>query len=249
MSGIAGFYFANQVTPYVILFIERDGSTYLSSLLISHPQIEAVYERFAVLKQKGAGAKEQLDWVRSFFTPPFIGRKAAVGFKTKLVDVADLDAFANLLKEKGCHIIQMKRRNRIKAVVSRINARRLHDKSGNWNLYKEEDRLPPMNVDLQEFATFLKEREDADNELDDFVTKLGLPTLLVTYEEIMTNKDQVLSRVFDFLKVPHLPLEGKTLKNTSDDLRDVVLNFQELRSCYAGTPYEAMFDEVLAPAE
>jgi hypothetical protein len=38
MPKLPGFYLRNQVTPYVILFIERDGSTYLSSLLISHPR-------------------------------------------------------------------------------------------------------------------------------------------------------------------------------------------------------------------
>lgn len=248
MTKIAGFYLRNQVTPYVILFIERDGSTYLSSLLMNHSEINAVYERFAVLKQKGAPAQEQLDWVRSFFTPPLVGRKGAVGFKTKLVDVLDLDGFTRVLQEKGCHVIQMQRRNRVKAVVSRINARRLHDRSGNWNLYKEEDRMPPMNVDLQEFAQFMKEREDADHQLEEYVRRLALPTLLITYEELMTNRDAVLSKVFDFLKISHQRLEGKTLKNTSDDLRDVVLNFDELRSCYAGTPYETMFDEVLAPS-
>jgi hypothetical protein len=139
------------------------------------PEIEAVYERFAVLKQKGAAAQEQLDWVRSFFTPPLLGRKAAAGFKTKLVDVMDLEGFASVLKEKGCHIIQMQRRNRVKAVISRINARRLHDTSGNWNLYKEEDRMPPTNFDLHEFAKFMKEREDADRQLEEFVQRLALP--------------------------------------------------------------------------
>jgi hypothetical protein len=44
-----------------------------------------------------------------------------------------------------------------------------------------------------------------------------------------------------------MPLEARTLKHTNDDLRQVILNFDELRSGYAGTPYEHMFDEALAP--
>jgi hypothetical protein len=44
-----------------------------------------------------------------------------------------------------------------------------------------------------------------------------------------------------------MPLESRTLKHTNDDLRQVILNFDELRSDYVGTPYECMFDEVLAP--
>ena len=248
MRGFARFFLPGQVRPYVILFIERDGSTYLTSLLTSHPDVQAVYERFAVLKQKGEGAKEQLDWLRAYFTPPLISRKAALGFKTKLVDVIDLDGFTRVLREKGVSIIQMKRGNRVKAVVSRMNAARLHDKSGNWNLYKEEDRLPPMQVDPQIFAQYLQEREEADQQLDQYVASLMLPTLCITYEELLTSRDDVLNRVFAFLKVRPMVLEGKTLKNTSDDLRDVVLNFDVLKQAYQGTVYEPMFDEVLVPS-
>ena len=39
-------------------------------------------------------------------------------------------------------------------------------------------------------------------------------------------------------------VQGGTLKNTGDDLRSAVLNFDDLRRRYAGTRCEAMFDEV-----
>jgi LPS sulfotransferase NodH len=237
------YYFRPQVTPYVILFVERDGSTYLTSLLSAHSHIGAIYERFAVLQQKGASAAEQLDWARTYYTPPLIGRIGAIGFKTKLVDALDLDGFSQLLHEKQVKIIHMQRRNRVKAVVSRINARRLHDATGNWNLYQEKDRMPPMAVDLPEFRQFIKEREEADNELTAYAEQLRLPRLLVQYEELQANRDRTLGEIFDFLGVPLQPVVGKTKKHTSDDLREVILNFDELRADYAGTPYETMFDE------
>ena len=241
-----GFYFRNQVTPYVILFIERDGSTFFSSMLKSHPEIHALYERFAELRQRGAGPEEQMRWAREFFTPPLFGRYSAVGFKTKLVDVLDPEAFIALLKEKQCRIIQMQRRNRVKAVVSRINARRLYEKSGYWNLYKESDRLPPLEIDPDQFDLFLQERIEADRALDEFVNRLNLPTLKIVYEELLVDREAVLQKVFPFLRVKPCELEGKSLKATSDDLREVVLNFEELRTRYAGSIYSAMFDEVLS---
>ncbi len=237
----------SQVTPYVILFIERDGSTYMTSLLTSHPDIEAVYERFAVLKQKGANGIEQLAWARDFFTPRWINRFAAVGFKTKLVDVLDKDGFVSLLREKKVHIIQMQRRNQVKAVVSRINAKRLYDASGKWNLYDEKERMPAFNIDYQMFDQYLQERIQADEELTRFTENLQLPTLKMVYEEILLNRDEILNKVFSFLNVRPFPVQAKTLKNTSDDLRDVVLNFVELKGRYSGTRFEAMFDEVIAP--
>jgi LPS sulfotransferase NodH len=240
-------YLRPQVTPYVILFVERDGSTYLTSLLSAHPHIGAVYERFAVLNQKGLSAAEQLSWLRDYYTPPLLGRTGAIGFKTKLVDVLDLDGFTQVLHDKQVKVIHMQRRNRIKAVVSRINARRLYEATGNWNLYKEQNRRPPMEIDLAEFRQFIQEREEADQALSDYVARLQRPHLLVRYEELQTERDRVLHDVFDFLRVPFHPVKGKTKKHTSDDLRDVVLNFDQLRTDYAGTPYEEMFDEVLAP--
>jgi len=242
-------FFRHQVTPFVILFVERDGSTFMTSLLQSHPDIEVVYERFAVMRQKGQTAHEQLDWARDLWTPPLIGKKAAYGFKTKLVDVFDLDGFGRLLQEKKVKIIHMQRRNRIKAVVSRINARRLHEATGNWNLYKETDRQPPMTIDLNEFHTCVREREDADANLADFVSSLQLPTALIQYEELQKDKDAVLQRVFPFLNVNSVQLQSKTKKHTRDDLREVVTNFDELKASFAGTSYETMFDEILNPSQ
>jgi LPS sulfotransferase NodH len=139
----------------------------------------------------------------------------------------------------------MRRRNRVKAVVSRINARRLYEASGNWNLYKDADRMPPMEIDPDQFAEYLAEREAADDELQAYVDQLNLPTLKIVYEELLVDKQGVLDKIFAFLNIPSKPVQEKTLKNTSDDLRDAVLNFDQLRSQYAGTIYESMFDEVL----
>lgn len=243
-----GLYLRSQVTPFVILFIERDGSTYMISMLESHPAIATVYERFSVMRQKGEDAAAQLAWADEFYTAPLVGSTAAIGFKTKLVDVLDPTGFAALLREKQVHVIQMQRRNRVKAVISRINARRLYEATGNWNLYNKSDRMPPMVVDPGIFARYLREREEADEQLSAYVGELGLPALLVTYEELLLDRDGVLQEIFTFLKVPPHPVQEKTMKHTKDDLREVVENFDDLRARYVGTPYESMFDEVLAPA-
>jgi LPS sulfotransferase NodH len=238
-------FFRPQVTPYVILFIERDGSTYMTSLLMSHPHVQAIYERFAVLKQKGASAQEQLAWAENFYTPPLLNRKSALGFKTKLVDVLDLAGFTELLHRKNVRVIQMQRRNRVKAVISRINAARLHEASGKWNLYDESDRLPPLQVDLEQFSQYLNEREAADAELDNYVSNLQLPKHKIIYEELLVDKDRTLNELLDFLQVTRLALQSKTLKNTRDDLREAVSNLDELKAYFADSAYADMFNEVL----
>jgi hypothetical protein len=214
-------------------------------MLMEHPEIKAEYEKFAVLKQQGVQGQEQLEWLDNFFTPPLLGKKAAFGFKSKLVDILDMEGFTRLLKKKKCHIIQMRRRNIVKAVVSRINARRLYEASGKWNLYKESDRMPPMEIDQQQFDKYLQERRQADQKLENFVTSLDLPKIKVEYEDLLVDRDVVMRKLFEFIDVPPQQLRGKTLKHTQDNLREVVLNFDDLRSPYAGSVYESMFDEVL----
>lgn len=238
----------NQVTPYVILFIERDGSTYLSSLLMTHPNIHAVYERFAVMRQQNASARDQLSWADRFLTPRLLGRWGAVGFKTKLVDILDPERFASLLVEKQCRIIHMRRRNHVKAVISKINARRLYESSGYWNLYAEKDRMPPMEVNMQEVDNLLVERREAERELEAYIACLSLPTVKIVYEELLLERDQTLARLLDFLGVPDRRLNESTLKHTSDDLRDVVENYDDLDRHFSGTDYQAMLQERLLPS-
>jgi len=77
------------------------------------------------------------------------------------------------------------------------------------------------------------------------VNQLQSPKLILSYEELLKNQDVFLQRVFSFLEVEIRPVTGKTLKITSDDLRDVIDNFDDLRARYRGTQYEPMFDEVI----
>ena len=239
-------YFRPQVTRFVILFVERSGSTYLATSLASHPQIEARREEFAHLRQRGEDGAAQLKWARAFWTPPLLSREKARGFKSKIEDILDPAGFGRLLRKNRVRVIQLQRRNLIKAVVSTINARRLYEASGNWNLLRESDRLPAFEADPAEFSHLLDERIRWDQELESYVGALQLPRLQLFYEDLLLGERQFLGRIFDFLGVPTREVQGKTFKSTKDDLREVLLNFDDLRDQYAGTPYHSMFSEVIA---
>jgi hypothetical protein len=68
------------------------------------------------------------------------------------------------------------------------------------------------------------------------------------YEDLLEDEPGFVRRTLEFLNCTNLPLNSMTLKNTNDDLREAVVNFDELRAAYAGTRYESMFDEVMVPA-
>jgi LPS sulfotransferase NodH len=234
----------DPVTTFVLFFQGRAGSTYLIEALDSHPAIVAEKEELSVEWMKERSASAQLQWARKFLTPPFSEGCRAVGFKTKLKDVLDPEGLGQLLKDLNTRVILLRRRNLVKLAISFLNAERLHDATGDWNLYAAKDRPPPVSLDPSVFRNYLTGVEEADRELVDYVRRLGLQTLCIYYEGLFGAQQATLVEVLSFLGVPIRPVEGRCLKNTSDDLRQAVLNLDELQSEYVGTPYEAMFDEV-----
>lgn len=242
---MSGIILRDQVSTFVLFLVARVGSTYLTSVLASHPQITALGEELRDREKDGATA--QLDWSRKFLTPPLVGRHRSRGFNVKLVHLADRDAFAELLREKNCRILHMARRNRIKSVVSRMNGSRLFDKTGMWGLFDKSNRPPALTVDLAQFDEYLRHRERVDRELEDYVGRLGLRTLNLYYEDMLRDEDGFLKKLYAFLDVDPHPVKGQTLKITSDDLRQAIVNFDEVHAQYKGTEYEPMFDEVIIP--
>lgn len=236
-------YLRKQVKHYVLFLVARVGSTYLTSVLNSHPDMLSLSEELRDLEQDGAEA--QMEWARDFLNPPLLGRNSVRGFNVKLVHLVDPTNFAQLLGLRQCKIIHLRRRNRVKAVVSRLNGRRLYKKTGMWGLFEESKRPPPFEIDLEEFDELLQHREKVDKELEEYVKMLQLPTLSLNYEDMLQDENDFLNGIFNFFDVSPLPVRGKTIKITSDNLREVVVNLDEIKSGYTGTLYEPMFDEVL----
>jgi LPS sulfotransferase NodH len=236
-------YLRSHVTRFLILFEGRTGSSYLVTNLLKHPNVRAGWEELPRLKALGHDA--QAEWAKKTLSAPLLGRSGAIGFKTKLRDIADHDKFSELLREQAVKIVHMQRRNRVKIAISEINCNVLYARTKQYNVYKKEDRLPAIRIEVSDFKEILDMRERLDKELKVFVEDLGLPTLNVFYEDILLDESNTLNNVYQFIGVPARATKGTSYKNTSDDLREALLNFDELKASVAGTCYEEMFDEVL----
>jgi hypothetical protein len=102
-----------------------------------------------------------------------------------------------------------------------------------------------VTIDPADFERKLEEVEIGERLLEEYVEMLRLPTLRLDYETLLTERTRTIEDLCTFLGVQRLPLRGVALKNTADNLREAVTNFDELRSRLQGTRYVQMFDEVL----
>ncbi len=240
-----------QVRRFVLLFEGRTGSTYLMEGLAQHPHIEARGEMLDPLLAQGAAA--QLAWTRRYLTPPWRGPHKAIGFKTKLRAILDPAGFAAILRTTPVSIIHMQRRNRIKSVVSTFKVMQLNapaagrSNAARFNIYAEDQRPPPPVIEVAKFREILQQRAQREQALAAYIADMQRPTLNLFYEDLLLDRPRVFHEVFDFLGVEDYPVSGQAIKLTSDDLRQAILNFDELRAAFVGTPYLPMFDEVLAP--
>ena len=143
----------------------------------------------------------------------------------------------------------MKRRNRVKTAISEVNCNILKEKTNQYQAYKPEDKLQPHIIPLEDFSYALDLREKLDGELTQFVDSLELEVCPIYYEDMLIDEENFMKNVYGKLGVPYVETSGKTFKNTSDDLKESVINFNELRDAYIGTMYESMFDEILVTNE
>ena len=210
---------------FVTLFPGRTGSTYLTSHMISHPEIVARYEMLSRCRESW---EDQLDCMNELFEQKRFPVIQAVGFKTKLSQIMDRKAFRAYIIERNFKIIHQVRMNHLKYIVSVIRARMLRTEQGRSNvLDPHQQPLGAIEIPEPVFAR-AKKRLNVVGRLDRFVQRLELPKLQIVYEDMLADESRELDRVWDFLGVSKLVTEGITRKNTPDDIRAAVTNLDEL---------------------
>lgn len=242
-------------THFVILFEGRTGSSFAISALNSHPHVIAAEE---ALMDKSAG--QQHAWIQKFFRNPHHTERirtrvrtallphtrphiVAAGFKTKLRCIQDRDAFREQLHAYECKIIYLDRRNTIKLALSGLNALRLYSLTGRYNRLKGESPLPPFAPTIEELEAAIAARQEKSEALEAFLKTLKLPLLTLYYEDMLQDRQAFFDTLLAFINAEPRTLESRFSKNSSDDLRDVLTNYKEIRDYFSAKGYGGMFDE------
>ena len=222
-------------TRFLILFPGRTGSSWLVDGLSRHPRIRVEGEILVGL----SSAKQRSELERLFGGRP---SRSAVGFKTKLKDVPDLDVLKACIQGHDLAVFRMRRRDLLRLAISRINARRLHAATGRWNRRSGDRPVSGEDVAVDELVDALACSRDDVARLDDFVAAAGVVPCEIEYADILSEPAKVLARVQDVLGVPHRRLLSSVAKNTSQDLAAAVGNIEALRRELAGGEWASVFE-------
>lgn len=235
---------------FVVLAAPRTGSNWLCSMLGSHPDILCHHELFnpagihAALSWRGGavdvesalGTQAERDRAPLAFLARVWSRtegRRAVGFK--LNRGQNEAAFAAVLADRGVRKILLRRDNRLKTFVSeRIAAR-----TGLWESYPgspQSDWQVRIRVDLDELRRHIDENRAYYDSLTAEID--GQDVLAVRYEDLVSSSE-AWRPVFGFLGVGAAELHAETRKQNATDLREIILNFDEVAAALRGTELEA----------
>lgn len=229
-----------KITNFILLFIGRTGSSYIIDMLNSHSDIIAERELLVPLTD----SESEYNCLNSLYTKKREANISAVGFKTKLTDVYDVKQFGRILDEFDTKIIYLYRDNIVKQTISRINRKRLHEDRQHHNLERGDDKLPSFSIKPEEFEKWLDETYNRSIEIHQYMHNVKRPQLRISYEDLLNNHDLVFKRIFDFIEVESKKMKSELIKNTSDNLKDVLINYDELKGIYKNTKFEKMFHSV-----
>jgi len=172
-----------------------------------------------------------------------------VGFKVLYEQVPT--ALLRTLEKRIDRFILILRRDRIRRTLSLLKAR----KTNQWNLLKEKATAPPTNAPFNlNLSSLIQEVELSDKVDAAWTTRLealGVRGLIITYEDLVLDREDVLGEVLRFLGLHASAasmLVPRTLRMTSPErLSESIVNYSELLKSAAGTRIEQMLIDFEQP--
>lgn len=217
---------------FVIFGQGRSGSSLLVDLLDSHPDIYCEGEHLHVTHNVFFGAPSVLAFADG--RSRMVGAQA-YGFKFKIYQlfqqgIGDPQKFLNDLHAQGWKIIHLRRQNVLRQVLSNF----VLERRGHPHLMvgKQIDpNLFPFRVDPHAALFMLEDRIRLLKQESEVLR--NLPHLEIVYERDLakvSDREISLNRILDFLGLSHQLLSTKLQRVSSDNIRDMVENYDELQA-------------------
>jgi LPS sulfotransferase NodH len=228
---------------FVLFAHYRTGSTLLTSLLRSHPQIQCDHEIFLSFTKA--------DLKRIFLPQLYINGRAKsckfsiYGFNLKLYQLIKLQINPSTLLadlySAGWKIIYLKRQNILHLSISQLTA--LQKKQ--WHMYSQVS-AKPSKVYIEGDRLFDEIHFNEQILLQEEVVLRNLPHLAITYEDDLldaANHQETLDKIFDYLDVASSPVQSEMVKIGARQLSDRIENYEEVSARIRQTKFVRFLDD------
>lgn len=245
---------------FLVLKLPRSGSTLFGRVLNSHPSIIC---RGEYMRRYGRrSTDEKIAILRTFYfggperkaTPP----SGAFGqtmnpFKYNLTSRHIAAAFGPewltpvgrrltvRVRRLPIRVVVLLRNNALKQAISQASARQRGTYAFSRDEIEDESALHGQWFDVADLVRKTQAIAARSARIRQVARELRADTMHVSYEQLQADPRATLSSVFRFLEVPQAPesfnYTGGYTKVLSNDLRDIVANYEELEKEPTLTPY------------
>jgi len=246
-------------SKFIITCAPRTGSTMLRMMLNSHPKIVCHGEVISLNGKPNLGKKrqkkidvnsEQLAKIRSqdpvnFLYKYVLNEKQnnceAVGVKIKYRQLEEQfkDIFQKISNDHSISIIHLTRKNLLKRHVSHKLAGSNKTPTVILDPAKKKEQ-PKIAINVQCCIEDISSAKEAEIRFREYFKDHKI--FEIVYEDILADQNRVINKLQKFLDIKPIDLNLKTIKVNSDNLEDIVENYQELAMAIQETSYAQYLD-------
>lgn len=225
---------------FVIYTRGRTGSTVLTDLLNSHPDMFCDHEIFNI-SDTITKVKYPLLYISSCSKRASAHNKNVYGFKLKIEQMKneheykDIDVILSRLETAGWKFIYLKRINILNHTISGLlsnQSKVFHLKNG------KEFKHEKINIDCKHLFDVMNYFEDLERQEEESLKYVSYMT--VNYEpDLLDNSahQKTADRIFEYLGISSHPVNTTFRKIIPENLKDIILNYEEMHDFVINTRF------------
>lgn len=166
---------------------------------------------------------------------------SAIGCKIKYRQLEEQfpELFKSVLADKNVKIIHLKRRNLLKRYVSNRLAASQKTPTVVLGEGKQTDGQQRIAIDVDKCLADIEQIKKSEQDFSDYFANHQV--FDVWYEELTAPNSQDLLKLQEFLGVTPVNIQPKTVKLNSNNLSDIIENYDQIREKLADTAYAGYF--------
>lgn len=229
---------SSNFTKFIVLTKARSGSNLLLSLLDCHSNVYVRGEEFKDVTPATYKNVWDFHWAKQ----PYFIKAAGLKIFYDHPQTGDCPKlWDDLIADRSIKVIHLIRKNSLQAFLSL----QLAKKNDVWYL-KQSDRktnYDPGTITIDPDALLNAHNQALENQqkFDDLFRDHAIQHLY--YEDLANNQLETVHKATEFLNLPlHKPHTDEK-KAVTKPIRDVIKNYDELKTHFSGTELESFFDE------